>query len=141
MAKAGPIIIVEDDADDKNILEIILAELNVSNKIIWFTNGDDTYDYLKNTTEQPFIIICDINLPRKSGIEFKSELDSDKQLRKKSIPFIFYSTSIDQKTVNDAYTKMTVQGYFQKNPAYKEIKETIKVIIGYWQLCTHPNSG
>ena len=140
MAKAGPIILIEDDPDDKSVLEIVFEELNVHNKLIWFTNSKDSFDYLRTTSEQPFVILCDINLPLQSGIDFKRELDADPQLRKKSIPFVFYSTSVDQRTVNDAYIKITVQGYFQKKSSFKEIKDTIKVIVDYWQVCKHPNS-
>lgn len=140
MAKSGPIIIVEDDADDKSVLEIVFEELQITNKLIWFTNSKDSFHYLKTTSEQPFIIICDINLPLTNGIDFKREIDADKDIRKKSIPFIFYSTSVDWLTINEAYNKIMVQGYFQKNSSFKEIKTTIKTIIDYWQVCKHPNS-
>ena len=139
MAKSGPIIIVEDDADDKEVLQEILKELQVTNPIIWFTQSDDALAYLKSTPEQPFLIFSDVNLPRKNGIEFKRAIDSDPQLRRKSIPFIFYSTSVAQGLVNEAYTQMTVQGFFQKPNSYDEIKSTIKLALDYWGLCRHPN--
>ena len=140
MAKSGPIIVLEDDADDKSIFEEILRDLEITNKLIWFTKTAETLEYLKTTSEQPFIIFSDINLPVQNGIDFKKELDTDEQLRKKSIPFVFYSTSVDQKTVNDAYTKMTVQGFFKKGNSYDEMKTDIKVIFDYWKTCKHPNT-
>ena len=140
MAKSGPIIVLEDDADDKSIFEEILRDLEITNKLIWFTKTAETLEYLKTTSEQPFIIFSDINLPVQNGIDFKKELDNDEQLRKKSIPFVFYSTSVDQKTVNDAYTKMTVQGFFKKGNSYDEMKTDIKVIFDYWKTCKHPNT-
>jgi len=140
MAKSGPIIVLEDDADDKSIFEEILQDLEITNKLIWFTKTAETLEYLKTTSEQPFIIFSDINLPVQNGIDFKKELDTDEQLRKKSIPFVFYSTSVDQKTVNDAYTKMTVQGFFKKGNSYDEMKTDIKVIFDYWKTCKHPNT-
>ena len=140
MAKSGPIVILEDDEDDQDILEEIFMKLNVKNKLVWFTTTDDAFKFLQTTSEQPFIIFSDVNLPRQNGIEFKRRIDSDKELRKKSIPFIFYSTSVDQQQVNEAYTHMTVQGFFQKGISYEEIKTDIKVILDYWQACRHPNS-
>ena len=138
--KSGPIILIEDDADDKDVFQDILNDLNVSNPIIWFQNCDDAFSYLKSSSEQPFIIFCDVNLPGLSGIECKSQIDEHKELRKKSIPFIFHSTSVDQKTVDEAYMKMTVQGFFQKKNSYSELKETIKLIVDYWKACKHPNA-
>jgi len=137
--RSGPIIVVEDDIDDKEIFDAALQELQSTNKIIWFNNCDDAWDYLKKTTDSPFIIFSDVNLPKKSGLEFKKQIDEDKQLRKKSIPFVFYSTSVNQDTVNDAYTKMTVQGFFQKSNRFEEMKQTIKLVLDYWRVCRHPN--
>lgn len=138
--KNGPIIIVEDDVDDKDILEEIIHTLEVPNKLIWFNNCMSAFDYLKTTIDQPFLIFSDVNMPRESGVEFKKRIDADHELRRKSIPFVFYSTSADQKTVNEAYTKMTVQGFFKKSHDYDEIMHNIKVIIDYWKICKHPNS-
>jgi CheY-like chemotaxis protein len=140
MAKKGPIVIIEDDTEDEEIFKDILEELKISNKIIWFTDPHKAFDYLKTTREQPFIIFSDINLPKQNGVEFKRRIDEDKQLRKKSIPFIFYSTFVGQEIVNKAYTQMTVQGFFRKGTSYKEIKSDIKMIIDYWQVCNHPNT-
>ena len=138
--KSGPIIVLEDDIDDQDILETILRELNVQNKLVFFTKADEAFRFLKSTSEQPFLIFSDVNLPGQNGIEFKRQIDDDKELRKKSIPFLFYSTSVDQQTVNKAYTQMTVQGFFQKSHSYEEIKKRIKLILEYWQDCKHPNS-
>lgn len=138
--KTGPIILIEDDTDDKDVFLDILKDLEVTNHVIWFENCDDAFEFLKSSSEQPFLIFCDMNLPGMGGIDCKLRIDDDKGLRKKSIPFVFHSTSVDQKTVDDAYTKMTVQGYFKKKNSYDEIKETIKLIIDYWQECRHPNA-
>jgi CheY-like chemotaxis protein len=140
MARTGPIIIVEDDADDEAVFSDILKELEVPNKIIWFGNSGDAFDYLKTTSDRPFLIFSDVNLPGENGIEFKRRIDQDKQLREKSIPFVFYSTSIDKWAVTEAYTKMTVQGFFKKGSSYEEIKTHIGLIFDYWQICQHPNA-
>ena len=138
--KPGPIILIEDDVEDKDVFLDILKDLDISNPVIWFQNCDDAFSYLKMTSEQPFIIFCDLNLPGMNGIECKGQIDEDKELRKKSIPFVFFSTAVDQKTVNDAYTKMTVQGFFHKKNTYNDLKDTVKLIFAYWDECKHPNS-
>jgi len=140
MALNGPILLVEDDQDDKDFMEETFKNLNLKNEIIWFTTTNKALKYLQQTGEQPFIIFCDINLPDQSGIEFKEIIDKDESLRRKSIPFIFFSTSVEQDTVNRAYTHMTVQGYFQKPSSFYDLKETLKTIVEYWKLCRHPNA-
>ena len=138
--KDGPIILIEDDLDDQEIFRDCVKELILPNDLIIFDNCPEAFIYLKVTPEQPFIIFCDVNLPVQNGIEFKRHIDEDPELRRKSIPFIFYSTSVNQATVNEAYTKMTVQGFFQKKESYHEIKSNIKLIMDYWKTCKHPNT-
>ncbi|MFT3908406.1 MAG: response regulator [Ferruginibacter sp.] len=138
MPKDGPIIIIEDDMDDRFTLEEALKEANVSNDLVFFDNGPDAFEFLKSTKRQPFIILCDVNLPRQNGIEFKRELDNDPAMRAMSIPFIFYTTFVSQYAVNEAYKNMTVQGFFQKNNTHKELKDVVRIIIDYWRICRQP---
>jgi len=140
MSKTGPILIIEDDEDDKNLLELAVKELGHFNPIVWFDNTDSALDYLCNTHQAPFVIFSDINLPGKNGLEFKTKIDTDPVLRKKSIPFIFYSTSGHQRDVNEAYTQMTIQGYFKKGNDFDATKKIIGVILNYWSICLHPNT-
>lgn len=140
MPKDGPIIIIEDDIDDRVILEEALREANVSNELIFFDNGPDSFEFLKNTSQQPFLIFCDVNLPRQNGIEFKRELDNDPTTRAMAIPFIFYTTLVSQYAVNEAYKTMTVQGFFQKNNTHKELKDVVRIIIDYWRICKQPQN-
>jgi response regulator RpfG family c-di-GMP phosphodiesterase len=136
----GPIILVDDDSEDEELFREVLLDLHIANKLIHFDNCIKAFDYLKTTTDNPLIIISDINLPLQNGIEFKRQIDSDPLLRSKSIPFVFFSTSTDKKSVDTAYKEMTVQGFFQKTTSYEELKRIIKLMIDYWQSCRHPNS-
>ncbi len=138
--KSGPIILIEDDHDDKTIFEEVLAELGIANKLIWFSKSKDAIEYLQMATEPPFLILSDVNMPVQNGLDFKKQIDNDPELRKKSIPFVFYSTSVGQQAVKEAYTEMTIQGFFQKGNDFEEIKNSIKLIIDYWTHCIHPNS-
>ena len=61
--KHGPVILIEDDADDKDVFQDILKDLKVFNPVVWFITCDEAFSYLKTTSEQPFVIFCDVNLP------------------------------------------------------------------------------
>jgi len=139
MSKSGPIILIEDDEDDRNIFESIVRELGYKNLILWYETADSAFDYLCNTTDLPFIIFSDVNLPGTNGLDFKANIDNVPELRKKSIPFIFYSTSANQHDVNRAYIQMTIQGFFKKESDYEIMRNHIKMILEYWSVCRHPN--
>ena len=136
----GPIVLVEDDEDDTAIISEVLKDLHIPNQLISFIKPTDAYHFLDNNEEQPFIIISDVNLPGMSGLDFKNKLDLNEKLKKKSIPFVFYSTSAEKKYVNEAYLSLTVQGFFLKGNSMKDIKDQLRIIIEYWKLSRHPNS-
>jgi len=137
MAKNGPIIIIEDDEEDEEIFKDILQELDISNKVIWFADPHFAFEYLKKTHEQPFIIFSDVNLPRHSGVELKRNIDADEQLREKSIPFIFLSTTSSNEIIQQAY-KMPIHGFFVKPTSIGEQKEMMKMIVDYWRFSKIP---
>jgi CheY-like chemotaxis protein len=139
MTLSGPIIIVEDDIDDQEILTEVFREINGEVKLLFFDKTQKAFDYLKAAGEQPFLIMSDVNLPGENGIEFKRRIDNDTQLRQKSIPFVFFSTTVDKQNVDLAYEELTVQGFFKKSTNYAQLKRVVHVIMEYWTECRHPN--
>jgi len=140
MSKSGVIVIIEDDVDDRKFLGEIIRELEIVNELRWFETSESALEYIATTYQSIFVILSDVNLPGKSGLEFKKTLDENPDLRRKSIPFIFYSTAANQDDVNEAFLNMTTQGFFKKGPDYENAKIAIKVIFDYWRLCRHPNT-
>ena len=140
MSKNGNILIVEDDIDDKELLEDLIVDLGITNTIIWKPNGAEAFSFLCTTTEPMFIIFSDINMPIMNGLELKRKIDADKELRRKSIPFVFYSTAASKQAVTEAYTELTIQGFFIKGSDYNKTKNVVNTIIQYWKECIHPNT-
>ena len=140
MSKLGPIVIVEDDLDDQEMIQEAMEEVGIKNELVFFDRSLKAFEFLKSTTQQPFLILSDVNLPAQNGIEFKRQIDEDRQLREKSIPFVFYSTAVDKNSVNTAYQELTVQGFFKKEHSIVELEKTIHVIMEYWKRCAAPNN-
>src|SRR5690349_8357722 len=139
MSLKGPIVIIEDDEDDQEFYANTLQGLNIENDIIYFSSAEDAFKFLQGTEEKPFLIICDINLPGMSGIEFKRKVIETPYLRQKSIPFVFLTTSSDKHAVVLAY-EMMVQGYFVKPNSVSELTDLLDQIIRYWKICKHPTT-
>ena len=140
MSYQGPIVVIENDKDDQEIFRDAVADLGVTNTLLFFDRGSDAYHYLLETPDKPLVIISDINLPGQGGVELKRQIDEEPYLREKSIPFIFLSTFIDKRVVSIAYRELTIQGIFRKSSHYEEYRNVIKMIIEYWKVCQHPNS-
>lgn len=138
MSHQGPILLIDDDEDDHFLFESIIQELGVSNKILSFYDGKQALEYLFTTTEQPFVILCDINMPIMNGVELHQAIIESEFLRKKAIPFVFLTTAANSKVVNLAY-EQSVQGFFQKSTSMDSYTEQLSSIIAYWRNCLHPN--
>ena len=138
MNKKGPIIVIEDDEDDRLFMKDVFVELNYENRIIFFENGQMALNHLINEEIEPFIIISDINMPILSGLALKEEIQKNENLRLKCIPYLFFTTSANQEHVIDAYSK-SVQGFFVKPSNIEKLKTIIKKIIEYWLECESPH--
>jgi len=137
MPKSGPIIIIEDDKDDQELLNEIFLELQVPNIVKFFSSCFQAFDYLITTIERPFLIISDINLPAMTGLELCRRIYEHEPLRKKTIPFIFLTTTNDQTVITKAY-EMFIQGFFVKPSSINELKDTVRMIVEYWKFSRYP---
>jgi CheY-like chemotaxis protein len=139
MNRNGPVIIIEDDLDDQEILSQIFKQLNYSNEVVFFSNADDALAYLSRTDIFPFLIMSDINMPRLNGFELRTKIKTDTNLQIKCIPYLFFTTASSEKAVIEAYSA-SVQGFFVKQNSFVETRDTIKAIMEYWKRCASPNN-
>lgn len=138
MNQTGPVLVIEDDKDDQELFFEVFKELNYENEIVFFGDGEKALEYLINTDIEPFLILSDINMPKLNGIQLREKVYNNEDLRRKSIPYLFFSTSAEQKHVIDAYSK-SIQGFFIKPASFEKLKLIIKKIVEYWQECVSPN--
>jgi CheY-like chemotaxis protein len=136
--KNGPIIIIEDDVDDRDVLTEIFRKLNYPNEVLFFFDGEEALDFINDSNDPPFLILSDINLPKLNGFALRERLKTDAKLNVKCIPYLFFSTAVNQKSVIEAYS-LSVQGFFVKQASMVELEKTIFSIMEYWRRCAAPN--
>lgn len=134
----GPIILIEDDANDASVIAAAIKDLGIPNEIKILDGAQAGYDYLCTTTDSPYVIMCDIRMPGIDGLAFRKMIINDEYLRKKSIPFVFLTGMVSQEVINAAY-QLDVQGFFPKAAGYERMKEQLLCIFMYWKQCLHPN--
>lgn len=138
MQKTGPIIVIEDDSDDQEILTEVFKKLNYPNELIFFSDGYEALEYITKTNVQPFIILSDINMPKIDGFELRRKIHNNEQLSIKCIPYLFFTTGVNRQAVYDAYS-MSAQGFFIKPSTMEHLENTIRKIVEYWQECYAPS--
>ena len=139
MINKGPIVYIDDDQDDQALFQMAVESLQIPNALRLFSNGLEALHYLETTEEKPLLILCDINMPLMSGIELRKHINQTEYLRRKAIPFVFYTTGVNSKLVEIAYDH-TVQGFYEKARSYANLQQQIRLLVEYWENCLHPNS-
>jgi CheY-like chemotaxis protein len=138
MKTRGPIVVIEDDLDDQELLEETFKVLNYPNKVIFFTDGYEALNYIERTEIQPFLILSDINMPKIDGFELRRKIQNNEELKVKCIPYLFFTTGANRQAVYDAYA-MSAQGFFIKPNNVLALQDIIRKIIDYWTECYSPS--
>jgi CheY-like chemotaxis protein len=138
MQKSGPIVVIEDDLDDQLLLEETFKVLNYPNKVMFFSDGYEALAYMESEDVRPFLILSDINMPKINGLELKKRIHNNEALKIRCIPYLFFTTGAQRKAVYDAYS-MSAQGFFIKPTNMKNLENTLRKIIEYWQECYSPS--
>ncbi|RYY97376.1 MAG: response regulator [Chitinophagaceae bacterium] len=133
----SPIIIVDDDQDDLDLIADVAQALHLSRPIHFLKTGDALIDLLKGSTASPFLIVCDLNLPGDDGFTVKKRVAEHPDLKYKSVPFIFWSTDASEKQIQHAYD-LPAQGFFFKPQNFDDLCDTFKTILSYWTKSQHP---
>ena len=108
------------------------------NELQFFSDGYKALVYLNESEIIPFIILSDINLTKLDGFALRDKIKMDQKLQLRCIPYLFFSTALNQKSVIDAYS-LSVQGFFVKQSSMLELEKTIFAIMEYWRRCAAPN--
>ena len=101
MSQILPIVIIDDDVDDRELLGELTKELRPDHELRFFVNGVDALKYLETTKEQPFIILCDVNMPKMNGLAFLDYVRSEAAW--KDIPFVLFTAHSSDKVMADAF--------------------------------------
>ncbi len=99
MDKSPLILLVDDDADDRDTFADVCRDLDQKVKLKLFKNGMELLNYLNlDNAEIPSIVFLDINMPVKNGFECLGDLRNKSKFRELCI--IIYSTSIANRDVD-----------------------------------------
>jgi CheY-like chemotaxis protein len=137
MTSKGTLLLIEDDPSDIYLFEEATRDIGINNHIKVCYSGESAIEYIKATNDKTFLILCDMNMPKMTGIELKREIEQTERIHRKCIPFIFLSNGFSKRLLEEAYD-LKVQGYFLKGNDYQEYMERLEIIIKYWELCLFP---
>lgn len=131
--------------DSKNDVELVLtgfAEQNLANCVVTVNDGVQAIEYLKRTGEfagrpgaAPMLVLLDLKMPRKDGIQVLREMKADPELR--VIPVVILTSSREENDLLESYD-VGANGFVVKPVAFEDFMEAIKRIRLFWLLTNEP---
>lgn len=131
------ILHIEDDPNDVLLVEraikkgtagALLRSVNDGDKALAYLNGDDDFAR-RDQYPLPDIVLLDLKMPRKSGLEVLAWIREQPHL-KRTLVVVFTSSKHDQD-INKAYD-LGANSYLVKPVGFDELLGTIKQIQLYW---------
>jgi CheY-like chemotaxis protein len=104
---AVDVLLVEDDPGDVLMTREAFEHYRIRNTLHVVGDGEQALQFLRRagdyaTVPRPGLILLDLNLPRRNGLEVLAELKADQQLL--SIPVIVLTTSQAEEDVVRSYS-------------------------------------
>lgn len=99
------IYLADDDEDDRMLIRFAVEQVISPVRIIELNSGDDLIKLINNQgiSDDPTMIIMDMNMPRMSGLETLGILKLNDTSR--HIPVVMLSTTSNRALVRDAYER------------------------------------
>jgi two-component system response regulator len=129
------ILVADDDADDRFLLQNAFSEEKITNSVVYFKDGVELIDHLttkmmeENESQTPGLILLDLNMPRKDGRQVLKEIKNNPGLR--FIPVLVFTTSEAEKDIEESY-QLGANSYIVKPSDYTKLTDLIKAIRDFW---------
>lgn len=127
------ILLVEDNPGDVALMTKRLEERGLACCIEVCRDGEDASTYFTevkaNRRKKPQLLILDINLPRKNGLEVLAYIKNDPDLH--TIPAVIFSSSSTASDIKRAYLE-GANGYIVKPLDLDAYHDKIDAIFEFW---------
>jgi len=131
------LLLVEDDPNDIMLFRRAKDKTNLANPLQVVEDGEAAVAYLsgqgqyadRNRYPLPALVLLDLKLPRKSGLEVLAWLREQPGLRR--VPVVVLTSSKESTDVGLAYD-LGANSYLVKPVAFDNLLEMIKALGLYW---------
>ena len=130
------ILIAEDDADDRFLLQTVFDEKGYEEKIEFVENGIELLNFLTHKESHqtgdnayPVFILLDLNMPKKDGREVLQEIKQHAVFKK--IPVIVFTTTKNDNEIKKCY-ELGANTYVVKPVSFDALLKVIDDIRNYW---------
>lgn len=129
-----PILLADDDPDDRLLTRRAFEQARLRNGLFMVADGEELMDFLHRRGDhtdapRPGLILLDLAMPRKTGLEALAEIKADPNLR--SIPVVVLTTSRAEEDVVRSYD-MGAASFITKPVTFQGLVDAVAVFSRYW---------
>ena len=141
-AQAIDVLLVEDDPGDVLMTREAFEERHVADRLHVVSDGVLAMQFLRRTDNfaavpRPGLILLDLNLPRRNGLEVLAELKADQNLH--SIPVVVLTSSQSEQDILRSYS-LHASAFVTKPLEFERFLDAIRQIDGFFlSLAKLPN--
>jgi CheY-like chemotaxis protein len=137
-----PILLVEDNLNDIELVLDALRRNNLVNKVITARHGGEALDFLHRTGahegregDDPIFILLDLKMPKVDGLEVLRQIKQDEKLQ--MIPVVMLTSSNEECDLVKSY-KLGVNSYVVKPVDFGQFVEVIRQLGLFWAVINEP---
>ncbi len=126
------IIVVDDDADDREFIHEAFQEIkNEHTSIEVLNNGEHLMEQLQSCDKEEFpsLILLDLNMPGKDGKTLLVELKTNEQYA--HIPVVILTTASSDKERNSCYDS-GANCFVTKPSQFNHMVELLQTLVSLW---------
>jgi CheY-like chemotaxis protein len=132
------ILLAEDNPNDVELTLEALAGHNLANRVTVAGDGVEAMDYLRcegafagRPQRLPAVMLLDIKMPRKDGLEVLREIRDDPRLRR--LPVVILTSSREEQDIITSYD-LGVNAYVVKPVDFEEFMDAVERLGVFWAL-------
>ena len=128
------ILLVEDNPGDVMLVEEVLSDSKVRNRLHVVSDGEQAMEFVRRQGKhagapRPDLILLDLNLPKKSGREVLREVKTHPDL--KTIPVVVLTSSKSDDDVVNSY-ELHANAYILKPVDFHQFMKVMRAIEDFW---------
>jgi CheY-like chemotaxis protein len=143
--KLVEILLVEDDPHDVELTLRAFRQMTLTNPVHVARDGMEALDFLFGTGRHadrggclPLVVLLDLNLPRKSGLDVLRQIKADPQTR--DIPVVVLTVSTGGRDIEEC-RRLGAETYIVKPVRFKSFREVASTLNLAWTLVKPTTTG
>jgi CheY-like chemotaxis protein len=131
------VLLVEDDPNDVALFCRAVRKTGLTVEVQIADDGEAAIRFLETKAERPaggnaalpWVVLLDLKMPRKSGLEVLAWLRRQPLLRR--LPVIIFTSSRESSDITRAYD-LGANSYLVKPVSFDQLKEMVRAMNHYW---------